>query len=70
MSEGLKNRVYTVAGMDLPLKVEKRLETLGMIPGTKLTLLNKKNSALVVTIRGARFALGKEIARNIEVQAS
>ena len=70
LTEGLNNTVYTVSGMNLPLKIEKRLETLGMVQGTKLTLLNKKDSALVVVIRGARFALGQEIARNIDVKIS
>jgi len=67
LAEGLKNSVYTVSGMNLPLKIERRLETLGMVQGAKITLLNTKDSALVVAIRGARFALGKEIARNIDV---
>ena len=68
--EGLKNTVYTVSGMDLPLKTERRLETLGMVHGARITLLNKKNSALVVAVRGARFALGREVAKHIEVKIS
>lgn len=70
LMDGMVSKVYTVYGLNLPLKTAKRLEALGMVKGTKLTLLNKKSSALVVGIRGARFALGKAIAQNIEVEAS
>lgn len=66
--DGLENKVYLVRSMDLPLKTAKRLEALGMIRGTRLFLLKKKPSALVVAIRGSRFALGRAIASNIEVE--
>jgi len=68
LTDGIKNNFYIVRGMTLPLKTAKRLEALGMISGTKITLLNKKKSALVVVVRGTRFALGKTIAQNIEIE--
>lgn len=67
LTDGIKNNFYFVRGMTLPLKTAKRLEALGMIPGTKIAILNKKKSALVVVVRGTRFALGKAIAKNIEI---
>ena len=69
LTGGVKNNFYIVRGMSLPLKTAKRLEALGMISGTKIAVLNKKKSALIVIVRGTRFALGKAIAQNIEIEA-
>ena len=66
--DGYVKKFYAVQEMNLPVKIEKRLEALGMIDGTKLSVLNKKKSALVISVRGTRFALGKSIAENIEVK--
>ena len=66
--DGFEKKHYAVQALNLPVKTEKRLEALGMIPGTKLSVLNKKKSALVVAVRGTRFALGKTIAANIDVK--
>jgi len=68
LTDGVKNNVYSVRKMSLPLKTAKRLEALGMISGTKIAVLNKKKSALVVAVRGTRFALGRAIADNIEIE--
>ena len=67
LTDGIKNNFYIVRGMSLPAKTEKRLESLGMISGTQINILNKKKSALIVVVRGTRFALGRAIAQNIEI---
>jgi ferrous iron transport protein A len=46
----------------------RRLEMLGLTMGTKIMLLNKNgNGAVIVKVRGTRFAFGREIAEGIEV---
>ena len=65
--DGSEKKNYAIQNMSLPVRTEKRLEALGMIAGTRLAVLNKKKSALVVAVRGTRFALGKAIAENIDV---
>jgi ferrous iron transport protein A len=68
LSDGLKNNIYSVRKMTLPNKTAKRLEALGMISGTAVSVLNIKKSALIIEFRGTRFALGKAIAKNIEIE--
>ena len=59
---------YKVANIALPTNMEKRLEALGMTNGTSVTVLNSKNhGVLIVKVRGTRFALGRNITRNILV---
>jgi len=65
--DGSEKKHYAIQNMDLPVKTEKRLEALGMIEGTKFSVLNKKKSAVIIAVRGTRFALGKAIAANIDV---
>jgi len=60
-------QVTDVTGLDLP--TERRLEALGLIKGTKICVLNKKkHGAIVIKVRGTRFALGQNIARGIQIE--
>ena len=69
LTDGVKNNFYLVRGMDLPLKTAKRLEALGMTSGTGIVILNKKKSAMIISVRGTRFALGKTVAQNINIES-
>jgi len=61
--------VYQVAGLDLPLELSRRLEALGMIEGSQVRVLQKKRrGAMVITVRGTRFAVGLAIAAHITVK--
>lgn len=64
---GIGNKCV-VEGTDLRNDTARRLEMLGLTRGTVLTLLNKKRAgAVIVKLRGTRFAFGKEIAEGIRV---
>ena len=67
LADGVKNKIYLIRRISLPFKTAKRLEALGMTAGAKISILNKKKSALIAEFRGTRFALGKTIAQNIEI---
>ncbi|QDW73689.1 ferrous iron transport protein A [Lachnospiraceae bacterium KGMB03038] len=68
LKEGQNNKTYRVLSIDIDLKVERRLEALGLTEGTLVTILNNdKKGSLTAKFRGARFALGKRIADHIEV---
>lgn len=69
LSNGKTGSTYEVVHADLPVQLEKRMEALGMTKGTHISILHlKKGGTMVITIRGTRFAVGKEISRNIEVK--
>ncbi|MBR4945242.1 MAG: ferrous iron transport protein A [Peptococcaceae bacterium] len=60
-------RVVDVVGLELP--VERRLEALGLTGGTSINVLNKKNKgAVIVKVRGSRFAVGYNIAAGILIE--
>ena len=40
LDTGKINETYTIEKIDLPLKLEKRLEALGMTEGTSILVLN------------------------------
>jgi len=59
---------YKVMDMKLPVNMEKRLQALGMTNGTSVAVLNSKSKGvLIVKVRGTRFALGRNITKNIVV---
>ena len=64
-----KGRTYLVKKVNLEGNIERRLEMLGMTDQVKLMVLNKKNQgAVIIKVRGTRFAIGKEIADAIEIE--
>ena len=68
-SQAQKGRTYLVKKVNLEGNIERRLEMLGMTDQVKLMVLNKKNQgAVIIKVRGTRFAIGKEIADAIEIE--
>lgn len=68
LCDGKIGNEYKVEDIDLPVNIEKRLEALGMTRGTSIAVLNSKSrGALIVKVRGTRFALGRNITKNILV---
>lgn len=69
VSQAQKGKTYLVKKVNLEGNIERRLEMLGMIDQVKLMVLNKKNQgAVIIKVRGTRFAIGKEIADAIEIE--
>ena len=70
LCDGKTGNEYKVRNIDLPTDMEKRLEALGMTCGTSVAVLNSKShGVLIVKVRGTRFALGRNITKNILVAA-
>ena len=69
VTQAQKGRTYLVKKVNLEGNIERRLEMLGMTDQVKLMVLNKKNQgAVIIKVRGTRFAIGKEIADAIEIE--
>lgn len=69
LSHGQIHTTYQVVDVsNLALPVERRLEALGLTEGTNITILNKKKKgAVIVKVRGTRFAVGEHIAEGIRI---
>lgn len=60
---------FRVQDLDLPLELARRLEALGLIAGSRVDVLRKKRrGAMIITVRGTRFAVGRGIAAHITVR--
>lgn len=69
LSECETGKIYMVTDIHLPLNTERRLQALGLTYHTKVMLMNKKrHGALIMKIRGTRFAVGSHIAQQIQVK--
>ena len=61
--------VYRVTQMLVEQKILRRLEALGILEGTRIESLNRKrNGATIIKVRGARWALGSDIASGINLE--
>ncbi|MCF0122287.1 MAG: FeoA domain-containing protein [Lachnospiraceae bacterium] len=59
---------YKIQDMSLALEIERRIETLGMTCGTVVTIMNRQcHGAVIIKVRGSRFAVGRNIAKHIQV---
>ena len=69
LHNGTPGGQYLVSTMALPLGLARRLQALGMTPGSQVQILRKKRKgALIVKVRGSRFALGQAISSHIMVE--
>ena len=68
LREAQTEKTYTVTGMSLPVDMERRLQALGLTCGSRILVMNRKrHGAMIVKIRGTRFAIGRMLAEKIEV---
>lgn len=68
LSQCIPGITYRVKSIDLPEALSKRLEVLGMIENTPVTIYNRKGRGiLIIYVRGTRLALGTNITENITV---
>ncbi|MEG0962984.1 MAG: FeoA domain-containing protein [Lachnospiraceae bacterium] len=66
--EGRIQEEYMVTDVQMEESTMRRLESLGINNGTKMQLMNrKKNGTVIIKVRGARWAVGKDIAVGIQV---
>ena len=69
LKQGKNDHTYQVCGIHTEKKLERRLEALGLTEGALITILNNdKKGSLNARFRGTRFALGRQIADNIDVR--
>ncbi len=68
LSDGNVGENYFVKEINLDIKIKRRLEILGMTSNSEIMVLNKKKTgAMIVRVRGTRFALGRLFADGIIV---
>ena len=68
LKQGKSNQTYRVEAIHTSLDLERRLEALGLTDGSLITVINnEKKGAMTARFRGARFALGRQIAEQITV---
>lgn len=68
LNQGKIGTSYKIEGLSITGNILKRLEALGLIKGTLITILNnKKSGTIIFKVRGTRLAVGKQIAEAIEV---
>ena len=61
-------RRLRVAGLAGGPALRTRLAALGLLPGTVVTILRRQGRGpLVLEVRGSRVALGRAVARHIQV---
>ncbi|MDR0590226.1 MAG: ferrous iron transport protein A [Spirochaetaceae bacterium] len=61
---GEKNSIKRIGGRD---ETKKRLETLGFVVGSAVTVVSRLNGNIIVNIKDSRIAISQEMATKIMV---
>jgi ferrous iron transport protein A len=68
LSEGKINQSYIVQSISLENATQIRLKALGLTDGTRIMILNnKRGGSIIFNVRGTRLAVGKQIAKAIQI---
>lgn len=60
--------IHRIVEIRLYDEVKRRFQMLGMTDGVDIEILNKKkNGAVIIKVRGTRFAIGKKFADGVVV---
>ena len=66
LSEAERGLSSKIKGIELDIKIKRRLQMLGMTHGTDIYVLNKKPSGpMIIKVRGTRFAIGRRFCEGI-----
>ena len=66
LSQTKINQEYIIDEINIDKCTRARLQVLGVLPGTKIKILNKRNDgAIIVKIRGTRLGIDKKVAEAI-----
>ena len=69
LTDGNIGKKYIVSDISIKKDTESRLEALGLIQGSFVEIINKKRAgAMIIRIRGTRFAIGRDISDGILVE--
>ena len=67
--EGKIGNSYEISEVFVEENITRRLEALGLNAKTVVTILNRKmKGAMIIKVRGTLLAIGKHIAKSIEVK--
>ena len=69
LDKGKTGQTYIVTEINLDEEIKRRLQILGVTKNSEISIINaKRHGALIVRIRGTRFALGRQFAHGIETE--
>lgn len=70
LSEVPRGASVRLAGVDADRRMVRRLAEMGLTPGVEVTVLQTSKGPVLVAVRGARVAVGQEVATSMRVIAS
>lgn len=70
LSEVPRGETVRLAGVDSDRRTVRRLAEMGLTPGVEVTVLQTSKGPILVAVRGARVAVGQEMATTMEVASN
>ena len=52
---------------DIPLKIRSKLETLGLVPGVFIKVIQSTRAGLIIEVKRSRLAIAHDLAACLEV---
>ncbi len=68
LSKGITNEQYIINNITTDSITKTRLQVLGILKGTKIIILNKRRSGVIIKVRGTRIGIDKKISNSINIR--
>lgn len=56
---------HELATCDVSPKTRNKLETLGLVPGQKISIIQKTRSGLIIEVKNSRLAIAHDLAKQL-----
>jgi Fe2+ transport system protein FeoA len=60
-------KTYTTIACAAPIKTRNKLETLGLVPGEEIAIIQKTGAGVIVEVKRSRLAIARDLAKTLEV---
>ena len=61
------NKGYRLVSCDVPPKTRSKLETLGLVPGEHINVIQRTNAGLIIEVKRSRLAIAHDLAESFVV---
>jgi len=61
---------YQLVSCDAEQKLRSKLETLGLVPGERIRVIQRTGAGYIIEVKSSRLAIAHDLARRLIVQAA
>ena len=69
LSTALTGGEYLFITCDAPMRIRNKLETLGLVPGEQISVIQNTRAGIIIEVKQSRLAIAHDLARSLFVSS-